>query len=117
MEMLATNLGLKGLAGMQKLKLEAAAGAAKDKASAVAPRFLISKGASSFLFGRARPEFFFTERASPRAFFFFGGGGELKLFSGKTIPKSTKFFRPAAPLGAAGLVLTLNGAAGWLWGV
>ena len=63
----------------------------------LAPRFSISKGASSFFFGRARPEFFFTERASPRAFLFFCGGGELKFFSGKTIPKSTKFFRPAAP--------------------
>ena len=50
-----------------------------------------------FFFARGRPEFFFTERASPRAFLFFCGGGELKFFSGKTIPKSTKFFRPAAP--------------------
>ena len=58
--------------------------------------FDFKRGELSF-FGRARPEFFFTERASPRAFLFFCGGGELKFFSGKIIPKSTKIFRPAAP--------------------
>ena len=65
-----------------------------------------------FFFARGRPEFFFTERASPRAFLFFCGGGELKFFSGKTIPKSTKLFSRTG--GAAGADLEL-GHVGWLF--
>ena len=48
-----------------------------------------------FFFGRARPEFFFTERASPRAFLFFCGGGELKFFSGKTKLSTARSWRRA----------------------
>ena len=62
----------------------------------LAPRFSISKGASSF-FSRAPGQSFFSQKGLAPGPFFFGGGGELKFFSGKTIPKSTKFFRPAAP--------------------
>ena len=70
-----------------------------------------------FFFARGRPEFFFTERASPRAFFFSVEGASSSFFRAKPYPNPQKFSGLRPPSGAAGLVLTLNGAAGWLWGV
>ena len=70
-----------------------------------------------FFFARGRPEFFFTERASPRAFFFSVEGASSSFFRAKPYPNPQKFSGLRPPSGATGLVLTLNGAAGWLWGV
>ena len=62
----------------------------------LAPRFSVSKGASSF-FSRVEGQSFFSQKGLAPGPFFFLWRGRAQIFSGKNIPKSTKFFRPAAP--------------------
>ena len=83
----------------------------------LAPRFSISKGASSF-FSRVEGQSFFSQKGlAPGPFFFSVEGASSNFFRAKPYPNPQKFSGLRPPSGAAGLVLTLNGAAGWLWGV
>ena len=83
----------------------------------LAPRFSISKGASSFFSGAPGQSFFSQKGLAPGPFFFSVEGASSSFFRAKPYPNPQNFSGLRPPSGAAGLVLTLNGAAGWLWGV
>ena len=79
--------------------------------------FDLTRGELLFFRARQARVFFSQKGLAPGPFFFSVEGASSSFFRAKPYPNPQKFSGLRPPSGAAGLVLTLNGAAGWLWEV